>query len=94
MKRRIARRLADELESGRWKKAKRKLGRGYKCRCCLGVLQEIAPAYLAKANLWEQVPSANVCEWAGLGRREMMELAEQNDSRVGWAWHIEYLRSI
>ena len=92
MKRRIALKLARELESGKWKKARAKLGRGQRQRCCLGVLQEIAPSRLPRSSLIEYYPSEAVIEWAGMRLDEAADLAEMNDQERGWAEIIKLLR--
>ena len=92
MKRRIALKLARELESGKWKKGKGQLGRGEYVRCCLGVLQEIAPKALDRAELRDGLPSNSVLDWAGLQESEAGTLAYANDHAKGWAKIIENLR--
>ena len=92
MKKSIALRLARELESGKWRKAKGQLGRGKKCRCCLGVLQEVAPKRLQKSPLVRSFPSGEVCAWADMGSYLEGRLAWANDETSGWAETIKLLR--
>ena len=92
MKRRIALKLARELESGKWKKGKYRLGRGECVRCCLGVLQEIAPKRLKRESLDEGFPSMAVYGWAELSGPETQELVEMNDTARGWGPVIKKLR--
>ena len=90
----IARKLADELESGRWEKAKGQLGRAGCSRCCLGVLQEIAPEHLERSRLPDSLPSVEVMEWAAMTQDEAVELAAFNDEVKGWARVAAFLRGI
>lgn len=94
MKPEIAGQLADELESGRWLKTIGLLGEKKNYRCCLGVLQEIAPAPLIKQPLHEGYPSAQVRKWCDLSPDEMHTLVGLNDTFPGWNRVIDHLRRI
>ncbi len=98
MKKQIARKLIKALESGEWKSCKGQLGRGTKMRCCLGVLQEIAPPEISRCPLDEGSPDIGVLNWAGLEPEtwkyvtETSELAALNDENPGYSGPLKYLK--
>ena len=83
----IAKRWIDELKSGRWVCTTEKLGvPETNRRCCLGVLQEIAPKDLPRNPLHLGAPTEEIWEWAvepGIDVSEMGfrpdQMAELND---------------
>ena len=84
MRKDVARKLIAELESGRWRKGRHRLGAGIKTRCCLGVLQEIAPKNLPRHDLFREIPDVRIRDWAGLRSGETIILADENDNSPGW----------
>ena len=92
MKSEIATMLADELESGRWKKHKGRLGTEGGARCCLGVLQDIAPPAYRRSALYEPHVQPGIATWAQLTLTEQVRLSQINDGSKDWTPVVKQLR--
>lgn len=74
------RKLLDTLRSGKWVQHSSHLGLPRStARCCLGVLQEIAPDTYPRNPLTHTMPSTHIAEWAGLDEKHLCALADTND---------------
>ena len=94
MKKSVAKKWIRALKSGAWKKAKGRLGRGAKCRCAIGVLQEIAPKKLPREQLDSECTSREIRVWAGLTRWKHDRIAEVSDETIGWSSVINEIKEL